>query len=117
MLGEESEPDRDDGDEAADVRRPPVPPLQRLARALEDDDDDVELVATPRLPSKPGKRARSAVQGRLDLGPTGAYETPALTLLHLPKDAGRNRSDEHTYELPSLTRITYAVLCLKTKQP
>src|SRR3546814_16448615 len=50
------------------------------------------MVATPRLPSKPGKRARSAVQGRLDLGPTGAYETPALTLLDLPKDAGRNES-------------------------
>src|SRR3546814_14150895 len=92
MLGEESEPDRDDGDEAADVRRPPVPPLQRLARALEDDDDDVELVATPRLPSKPGKRARSAVQGRLDLGPTGASETPALTLPDPPKAPGRNRS-------------------------
>src|SRR3546814_197468 len=50
------------------------------------------MVATPRLPSKPGKRARSAAQGRLDLGPTGAYETPALGLLDLPKEAGRNDS-------------------------
>src|SRR3546814_7434386 len=37
-------------------------------------------------------RARSAAQGRLDLGPTGAYETPALGLLDLPKEAGRNDS-------------------------
>jgi S-DNA-T family DNA segregation ATPase FtsK/SpoIIIE len=85
--------DEDDDDDAADVRRPPVPPLQRLARALEEeDDDDIELVATPRQPSKPGKRARSAAQGRLDLGATGAYETPALSLLDLPKDASRNDS-------------------------
>src|SRR5690606_20817148 len=71
----------DEDDDAADVRRPPVPPLQRLARALEEEDDDVELVAAPRQPSRPGRRARSAAQGRLDLGRTGAYEPPALNLL------------------------------------
>ena len=98
VLGEERRPARDideedEDDGATDVRRPPVPPLQRLARALEDDDeDDVDLVAKPRQPSRPSKRARAAAQGRLDLGPTGTYETPALDLLDLPKDAGKNES-------------------------
>jgi len=52
-------------------------------------EDDEDLVATPRRASRPGKRARAAAQGRLDLGPTGAYETPPLTLLDLPKGAGK----------------------------
>jgi S-DNA-T family DNA segregation ATPase FtsK/SpoIIIE len=53
-------------------------------------DDSAELVAAPRQASKPGKRAKQAAQGRLDLGPTGSYETPPITLLDLPKGAGRN---------------------------
>ncbi len=53
------------------------------------DPEDADLVAAPRRQSKPGKRARSAAQGRLDLGSTGAYETPPLTLLDLPKGAGK----------------------------
>ncbi len=77
--------DDDEGDDY-DV----VPTVQRAPRAAADDTEDPDLVATPRRTSKPGKRARAAQQGRLDLGPTGAYETPALTLLNLPKDAGRN---------------------------
>ncbi len=52
-------------------------------------EEDAELVAPKRKPSKPGKRAKSASQGRLDLGPTGAYEVPALTLLDLPKSTGK----------------------------
>ncbi|MEQ8357510.1 MAG: DNA translocase FtsK 4TM domain-containing protein [Kiloniellaceae bacterium] len=52
-------------------------------------DDDAELVAKPRKASKPGKRAQSAAQGRLDLGPTGVYETPSLSLLDLPKGNGK----------------------------
>src|SRR3546814_7820490 len=38
----------------------------------------------------------------------------------LDKDAGRasvDRSEEHTSELQSLMRISYAVLCLKNNQP
>ncbi|GAB4359897.1 MAG: hypothetical protein Kow00114_13140 [Kiloniellaceae bacterium] len=76
----------DDADDDYDV----VPAAQRAPRAAADDAEDTELVAAPRRAVKPGKRARAAQQGRLDLGPTGAYETPPLTLLDLPKDAGRN---------------------------
>src|SRR3546814_9029472 len=33
------------------------------------------------------------------------------------KDAGAERSEEHTSELQSLMRISYAVFCLKKKKP
>jgi hypothetical protein len=83
------EPMLDEDDAPADD----LPPAPRLAvRADAEEDDDVDFVAAPRQPSRPGKRARSAAQGRLDLGPTGTYETPPLTLLDLPKDAGRHES-------------------------
>src|SRR3546814_8914561 len=34
----------------------------------------------------------------------------------LPRAAGRRRSEEHTSELQSLMRISYAVFCLKKKK-
>src|SRR3546814_2099228 len=37
--------------------------------------------------------------------------------LHLDRDAARRRSEEHTSELQSLMRISYAVFCLKKKTP
>jgi S-DNA-T family DNA segregation ATPase FtsK/SpoIIIE len=83
MLDEEL----DDDDDAFEV----ATPMQRTARAM-DEDDDPELVAAPRQASRPGKRARAAAQGRFDLGPTGSYETPPLSLLDLPKDAGKHES-------------------------
>jgi DNA segregation ATPase FtsK/SpoIIIE, S-DNA-T family len=83
------EPMLDEDDAPADD----LPPTPRLAvRVDAEEDDDLDFVAAPRQPSRPGKRARSAAQGRLDLGPTGTYETPPLTLLDLPKDAGRHES-------------------------
>ncbi len=80
MLDEDLEDD--DGDELA-------PALRRAAARAADDEEEADLVAAPRSKTKPGKRARSAAQGRLDLGPTGVYETPPLTLLDLPKGAGK----------------------------
>src|SRR3546814_2086946 len=35
---------------------------------------------------------------------------------HLPRAAGALRSEEHTSELQSLMRISYAVFCLKKKK-
>jgi S-DNA-T family DNA segregation ATPase FtsK/SpoIIIE len=84
--------DQDDLDKDDDVPLEPAPRRAARAVAAMMEEDDADLVAAPRQPSRPGKRARTAVQGRLDLGPTGTYETPALTLLDLPKDAGRNES-------------------------
>src|SRR3546814_10536931 len=39
-----------------------------------------------------------------------------LDLAQLAASQRRNRSEEHTSELPSLMRISYAVFCLKKKK-
>src|SRR3546814_9133971 len=39
----------------------------------------------------------------------------ANELIQIAEDQARNRSEEHTSELQSLTRISYAVFCLKKK--
>src|SRR3546814_2358837 len=39
----------------------------------------------------------------------------SLTLEATPETTARNRSEEHTSELQSLMRISYAVFCLKKK--
>src|SRR3546814_6294354 len=44
-------------------------------------------------------------------GPTGER----LQMLGLSPNAAQNRSEEHTSELQSLMRISYAVFCLKKK--
>src|SRR3546814_7764240 len=54
-----------------------------------------------------GRRCRDgAVSGQ-----SGAGDDPARKAAH----AGAGRSEEHTSELQSLMRISYAVLCMKTK--
>src|SRR3546814_10804904 len=40
---------------------------------------------------------------------------PPIIKLHLPPQAALTRSEEHTSELQSLMRISYAVFCLKKK--
>src|SRR3546814_7689987 len=57
---------------------------------------------------------RSFLKGRYDrtrLGPALRMDTEAA-MLHHPKQ----RSEEHTSELQSLMRISYAVFCLKKKK-
>src|SRR3546814_1777037 len=50
---------------------------------------------------------------RIDIAVRGASGFPAT--LTIARRAGR--SEEHTSELQSLMRISYAVFCLKTKKP
>src|SRR3546814_6568754 len=55
--------------------------------------------------------------------PASARKAPVVVWIHggslrigggaQPLQDGSNRSEEHTYELPSLMRFSYAVLCLK----
>src|SRR3546814_9519343 len=45
---------------------------------------------------------------------SGAHKNPTLTILALA--LRENRSEEHTSELQSLMRISYAVFCLKKKK-
>src|SRR3546814_8628648 len=52
--------------------------------------------------------------------PSGRWQRPSALAARTPKNAGRegsseNRSEEHTSELQSLMRISYAVFCLKKK--
>jgi S-DNA-T family DNA segregation ATPase FtsK/SpoIIIE len=47
------------------------------------------VLVADKTPTTQGKRGREAVQGRLDLGPTGDYELPPLDLLAAPKRPGR----------------------------
>src|SRR3546814_1598597 len=46
-------------------------------------------------------------------GPTSANMSPARFVFVKSKAAKARRSEEHTSELQSLMRITYAVFCLK----
>src|SRR3546814_5594959 len=50
-----------------------------------------------------------------DASVAGTCRTAAVASLTL-SDASRHRSEEHTSELQSLMRISYAVFCLKKKK-
>src|SRR3546814_5534786 len=55
--------------------------------------------------------------GRVQYAPTvlsATYNLPQMGLVRPYVGAGINRSEEHTSELQSLMRISYAVFCLKT---
>src|SRR3546814_7577240 len=63
-----------------------------------------------------GAGDHQAVEDALDTV-TGAELRPHLALRDCEsKQAGRGRSEEHTSELQSLMRISYAVFCLKKKK-
>src|SRR3546814_4989843 len=76
------------------------------------DDDDLEAVGRERLglegADQAGQQARSAV-GRHDHRHLGGHRIT----VRLRTDP---RSEEHTSELQSLMRISYAVFCLKKKK-
>src|SRR3546814_1657006 len=77
--------------------------------AMRDSRDCVRPEATP------GMACTAPVLRVLLDCPTSRLETPAAsTTCHDP--APPERSEEHTSELQSLMRISYAVFCLKTKE-
>src|SRR3546814_7296553 len=61
-------------------------------------------------------REPALVQGRAVAGDPGVYEEPVLVDQVQPIQLGRKRSEEHTYELQSLMRISYAVFCLEKQK-
>src|SRR3546814_4707506 len=66
----------------------------------------------------PAKRARGGREGRkLGLlgGAFGIGRQPAHAIIVADHDLKAARSEEHTSELQSLMRISYAVFCLKKK--
>src|SRR3546814_5574737 len=68
------------------------------------------VVEGPRSSDTPKRPAVSS--GRADLCRDGF----AISLARQPGRYGRRRSEEHTSELQSLMRISYAVFCLKKKK-
>src|SRR3546814_6324889 len=57
------------------------------------------------------------MQERLkDFDPDGALRQHAREIFELLKEDIHHRSEEHTSELQSLMRISYAVFCLKKKK-
>src|SRR3546814_3584217 len=78
------------------------PPAMDTFPGLEAFGFEVELLHAARQAAEPGRRTR--------LDPKHQ-----LTLLVLQHAATHRRSEEHTSELQSLMRISYAVFCLKKK--
>src|SRR3546814_5451432 len=62
--------------------------------------------------SKRGLNARTCT---ISLGPDGDQDSPVAAVVWLNSGPGDPRSEEHTSELQSLMRISYAVFCLKQK--
>src|SRR3546814_952770 len=97
------------------IRRPPrstrtdtLCPYTTLFRSDADELDDARQLA--RGGEQAGRRrARRAGQQLVEDQRRRVAEQP-------PDDVRRQRSEEHTSELQSLMRISYAVFCLKKKQ-
>src|SRR3546814_5811209 len=113
-------------------RRRPRPRNPRLRRLLPKNLRPRRLLPKKRPPSRPRQRRPPPTNRRLtDLGRqegSGRLQESGPGPLHaLPQQgtgarvhqrerrAGRQRSEEHTSELQSLMRISYAVFCLKKK--
>src|SRR3546814_3698823 len=108
------------------TRTDPLFPYTTLFRSgltdLREHDGEVAEALQPRFPD----RQRHASLGDGDLGVHGHARPPASVRIGqtcasdhaLPCSGQRQqgRSEEHTSELQSLMRISYAVFCLKTKQ-
>src|SRR3546814_11710597 len=75
------------------------------------------LFRSPAAPAIPRWRSASAVTAPSHRGSPSAirYSEPAKT--SPPARNSHARSEEHTSELQSLMRISYAVFCLKKKKP
>src|SRR3546814_3600233 len=79
------------------------------------------LPRPPRLPDEDaaagrgsrGQRQARGVQRPPADDPSGPHRAPVGS--REPADGGAGRSEEHTSELQSLMRISYAVFCLKKK--
>src|SRR3546814_7785230 len=86
--------------------RPSSPPWWRSSRP--------SPLCLPSPPCAAGVPRRSALPLRSAcLGPSSSFSVPCSTAC---RSTCYNRSEEHTSELQSLMRISYAVFCLKKKK-
>src|SRR3546814_1979822 len=81
---------------------------------------DVDLGAGPLRDELPGNDIAVMFQNRQHDAIAGLQVHPAPAVCDKVDPLGRPpnkyRSEEHTSELPSLMRLSYAVFCLKTKK-
>src|SRR3546814_4506785 len=78
-------------------------------------DGDAEVLVDHDVLERPGpRRLVRALQLDLRLGASVAREDPGGA--HGVGEEPKDRSEEHTSELQSLMRISYAVFCLKKKK-
>src|SRR3546814_9311569 len=83
--------------------------LDRAARVAGDPDrqqEVAEIIGGERYLNKPASLIERALSGRLAFAANSEHDAPRPDF----------RSEEHTSELQSLMRISYAVFCLKKKQ-
>src|SRR3546814_7123636 len=59
---------------------------------------------------------KAKIEGREIKVPERPKETKVVDLMEALRRSAQDRSEEHTSELQSLMRISYAVFCLKTKK-
>src|SRR3546814_10785411 len=102
---------------SSDLRHARFPVDPRAARCRAADGLRLSRAARRRTSLARGRGARSGARAHLrsrqeSLSPV-SQRLNAAALLSLPAEV---RSEEHTSELQSLMRISYAVFCLKTKK-
>src|SRR3546814_10813583 len=85
--------------------------IDRTARKRPVEIDDVQMRRARLRKSQRLRCGIVAIDGRSIHIPLGQPHHLAA----LEVDRGKNRSEEHTSELQSLMRISYAVFCLKKK--
>src|SRR3546814_8100435 len=76
----------------------------------------VQMIAEYRGPELTGKVLRIENKGASEIELTEAMVAPASALAVSIAEGRLARSEEHTTELQSLLRISYAVFCLKKKK-
>src|SRR3546814_1089088 len=73
--------------------------------------------SAPGMPLSEFTRARDRVRSMLAIADSySAFDRTAGALAEQRHQEGEDRSEEHTSELQSLMRISYAVFCLKKKK-
>src|SRR3546814_3927700 len=106
------------------IRRPPrstrtytLFPYTTLFRAIQDQHSAAARLWRPRRRADSGEQhaALHRHPARLPLGSRGSRDAAANAADATATDDAGRRSEEHTSELQSLMRISYAVFCLKKK--
>src|SRR3546814_3112722 len=88
------------------------PPLQALRALVPDCDPPFRIEHVDRITLRAVDKQVQLLSGS---GPSAQTRRDLLILLAGAPLPGGNRSEEHTSELQSLMRISYAVFCLKKK--